>query len=163
VPAYLAASWLLPLWARRRLLQARGHQFGSWSRIRARTLVLGSQLVLGRDVFINEDCVLEAIEMIQIGDETHLARGVRIFTLTHHIGGQGRRAGDQYARPVRIADGVWVGAGATILPGITVNAGAVIAAGSVVTKDVAANTLVGGTPAREIRALSVDEGTWPTW
>jgi acetyltransferase-like isoleucine patch superfamily enzyme len=54
--------------------------------------------------------------------------------------------------PVRIADHVWIGAGAIVLPGVSVGAHAVIGAGAVVHRDVAAGAVVGGVPAREISA-----------
>ena len=68
--------------------------------------------------------------------------------------------------PVVIEDLVWIGAGATILRGVHVGRGASIAAGSVVTKDVAAGAVVGGVPARVLRAAdaanapNVVEGRW---
>lgn len=52
---------------------------------------------------------------------------------------------------------VWVGSNSTILRGVTVGDNAIIAAGSVVTKDVAANTVVGGVPARHIRDIDRNE------
>jgi acetyltransferase-like isoleucine patch superfamily enzyme len=60
-------------------------------------------------------------------------------------------------KPVKIGNGVWIGANVTILPGVTVGENAVIAAGAVVTKDVPANSIVGGNPARVIRMLKNDE------
>jgi maltose O-acetyltransferase len=67
-----------------------------------------------------------------------------------------RRAGDLKAEPVTIGDGAWIGARATILPGVTIGGGAVVAAGSVVTRDLPANVLAGGVPARVIRELTVE-------
>jgi acetyltransferase-like isoleucine patch superfamily enzyme len=54
------------------------------------------------------------------------------------------------ARPIRIGNGVWIGAQALILSGVTIADGAIIAAGSVVREDVAPNTIVGGVPAKVI-------------
>ena len=56
-------------------------------------------------------------------------------------------------KPVHICRNAWIGAGATILPGVTVGENAVVAAGAVVTKDVAPNTIVGGNPAKLIKAI----------
>jgi acetyltransferase-like isoleucine patch superfamily enzyme len=55
--------------------------------------------------------------------------------------------------PIKIGEGVWIGARATILPGVTIGAGSVVAAGSLVTKDMPANVLIAGVPAKVIREL----------
>lgn len=62
------------------------------------------------------------------------------------------------ASPVTIGHDVWIGHGAIVLPGVSIGHGAVIAAGAVVTKDVAPYTIVGGVPAKLIRAR-VDAAT----
>ena len=75
---------------------------------------------------------------------------------------QHARAGlGEATRPVVLGDRVWVGARAVILKGVTVGDGAVIAAGSVVTRDVPANTLVAGQPARVVRELPPTSGPAP--
>ncbi|QHN17479.1 hypothetical protein GII30_11080 [Gordonia amarae] len=56
-------------------------------------------------------------------------------------------------KPVVIGPRVWVGANSTIVPGVRIGEGAIVAAGSVVTKDVAPNTIVGGVPAKPIREI----------
>ena len=56
-----------------------------------------------------------------------------------------------------IGDGVWIGMRAMIMPGITIGEGAVVAAGSIVVKDVAPYTVVGGNPAREIKKRFADD------
>lgn len=61
--------------------------------------------------------------------------------------------GTSFALPIRIEADCWIGARATILPGVTIGRGATVAAGAVVIKDVEAETLVGGVPARFIRSL----------
>lgn len=61
--------------------------------------------------------------------------------------------GTSFAHPIRIESDAWIGARATILPNVTIGRGATVAAGSVVTKDVEAETAVGGVPARFIKSL----------
>jgi acetyltransferase-like isoleucine patch superfamily enzyme len=77
---------------------------------------------------------------------------VSIITSGHPISPSQRRA-FVVTRPIKIDRNVWIGAGATIVGGVTVGENSVIGAGSVVTKDVPANTLAGGNPARVIRAI----------
>lgn len=93
---------------------------------------------------------------VTIGDHVAVGHHVVLITTTHHMGVAAHRAGAPRCAPVRIGDGCWIGAGAMLLPGVTVGSGSVVAAGSVVTRDVPPNTLVGGVPARPIRALPED-------
>ena len=65
--------------------------------------------------------------------------------------------GAMYPAPICLGKNVWVGSNSTILRGVNVGDNAIIAAGSVVTKDVAANTVVGGVPARYIRNINRNE------
>ncbi|GGZ02039.1 acyltransferase [Novosphingobium colocasiae] len=90
---------------------------------------------------------------ITIGAGCDIGPDCLILTGSHEIGERGARAGQTTTSAVVIGDGCWIGARSTILPGVSIGAGSVIAAGSVVTSDVAENTLVGGVPARLIRAL----------
>jgi maltose O-acetyltransferase len=73
-----------------------------------------------------------------------------ILTTSHKLGPSSHRAGPHDLLPVKIGDGAWIGARATILPGVTVGEGAVISAGSVVNKNVPANSIVAGAPARVV-------------
>ena len=113
----------------------------------------GFGLVLGDDVFINAGCCFDLSAPVVIGSRAQLAYQVTLVTGGHAIGTHESRAGKHCPAPIHIGEGVWIGARATVLPGVTIGAGAVIAAGALVTKDVSADTLVGGVPAHFIRTL----------
>lgn len=109
----------------------------------------GKNLVLGADVFINMGCLFQDAGGITLGDGTLVGHGSTIVTLNHAVDPD-RRA-DMEPAPVVIGRKVWLGAGVTVVPGVTIGDGAVVGAGAVVTKDVPADTVVAGVPARVIR------------
>lgn len=104
---------------------------------------------IGKGSYIAPYCTLipDRGAPIVIGEYVSLAHNVNVFTVTHEIGLKSQRAGRNQSAKVEIGDGVWIGAGAIILPGITIGAGAVVAAGAVVTSDVPEDALVAGVPA----------------
>lgn len=111
----------------------------------------GINIRLGKRVFINSGCKFQDQGGITIGDDVLVGHNCVIATLNHAI--DPNRRGDMIPAPVKIGDKVWIGANVTILPGVTVGAGAILAAGSVVTKDVEAETMVGGVPARLLKRI----------
>ncbi|WP_036828509.1 sugar O-acetyltransferase [Photobacterium sanctipauli] len=113
----------------------------------------GYNIKCDENVFINHGCNFLDCAEIRIGKNVLFAPGVTISAVTHPLNALQRDAGIEYAEPVIIGDSVWVGAHAVIAQGVTIGDGAVIAAGAVVTKDVPAYTLVGGTPAKVIKEI----------
>jgi maltose O-acetyltransferase len=67
-----------------------------------------------------------------------------------------RRNWTAYNKPVRIGDDCWIGGGAIICPGVTIGPRSIIGAGAVVTRDIPADSVAVGNPARVIRSLSPD-------
>jgi maltose O-acetyltransferase len=114
----------------------------------------GYNIRLGRNCFINYNCVFLDCAAIEIGDDLQMAPAVQLYTAYHPFDRQTRAAGLEYAKPIRIGSGVWIGGGAIVLPGVTIGDGAVIGAGSVVTRDVPPNTLALGNPAQIVRSLA---------
>lgn len=112
----------------------------------------GKNISLGRRVFINAGCCFQDQGGIEIGDDCLIGHQVVLATLNHDPDPQKR--GNMFPAPIRLGRGVWVGSHATILPGVTVGDNAIVAAGAVVTRDVPANTVVGGVPARVLKTLS---------
>lgn len=113
----------------------------------------GYNIRLGRNAFINFNCVFLDCAPIEIGDNLQMGPAVQIYTAAHPLEADVRRSGLEYARPIRIGNDVWIGGGAIILPGVTIGDRSVIGAGSVVVHDVPAAKVVAGNPARIIRDL----------
>jgi maltose O-acetyltransferase len=108
----------------------------------------GSNIHLGKNVFINYNCVILDVVRVTIGEETRIGPAVQIYTADHPRDPDTRRSGLESGIPVTIGSNVWIGGGAIILPGVTVGDNAIVGAGSVVTRDVPAGATVAGNPAR---------------
>ena len=91
---------------------------------------------------------------IEIGDNVLIAPNVIICTASHPLDYRLRDQGLEYALPIRIGNSVWIGAGAIILPGVTIGDHAVIGAGAIVNRDIPANCVAVGNPARVIRTIA---------
>lgn len=113
------------------------------------------RLTIGDGCWFNVGCYLDLAAPISIGDTVAFGHDVLLLTNTHEIGGVDQRAGTLVAKPIVIGSGSWLGARCTILPGVVIGEGAVVAAGALVTKDVPANTLVAGIPAKAVRELDI--------
>lgn len=111
----------------------------------------GQNIKVGKNVFINSGCCFQDQGGIEIGDNVLIGQQVVIATLNHDLIPEKRA--NMYPAPVKIGNGVWIGAHATVLSGVTIGDGAVVAAGAVVNKDVPANTVVGGVPAKIIKTI----------
>lgn len=112
----------------------------------------GRFISIGKGVFINHACSFLDMGGITIEDHVLIGPRVNIVTENHPLDPIDRRA--ITTRPVVIKRNAWIGAGATILPGVTIGENAVVAAGAVVSKDVPANTVVGGIPAKFIKTIN---------
>lgn len=115
----------------------------------------GKNTIIGDNVFINSCCQFQDQGGITIGDGALIGPKTVIATLNHHQNPNKR--GNLIPKPIKIGKNVWIGANVTILPGVTIGDGAVIAAGAVVSKDVEANTVVGGVPAKLIKRIQTEE------
>lgn len=113
------------------------------------TAVRPHMVKIGRNVVVMPGCLMMSAGGITIDDGAMIAANVQLISNNH----------DLYERqiitckPVHIGKNAWIGAGATVLPGVTIGDNAVVGAASVVTKDVAADTIVAGNPAKFIKRI----------
>ncbi|MDE5660359.1 MAG: galactoside O-acetyltransferase [Muribaculaceae bacterium] len=113
------------------------------------TAVRPHMVNIGKNVVVMPGCLMMSVGGITIEDGAMIAANVQLISNNH----------DLYERqiitckPVHIGKKAWIGAGATILPGVTIGDNAVVGAASVVTKDVPADTIVAGNPAKFIKRI----------
>ena len=112
----------------------------------------GKNITVGENVFINACCHFQDHGGVTIGDGCQIGHNVVFATLNHEMAAERRSV--TYPAPIVLGKNVWIGSNTTILQGVTIGDNAVIAAGAVVNRDVAANTVVGGIPARFIKTLT---------
>ena len=113
----------------------------------------GCNIEFGDNVYLNMNCVILDSAHVKIGDNTLLGPGVQIYTPSHPIDYKTRNTGLEFAKPVTIGKNCWLGGSVIIIGGVTIGDGCVIGAGSVVTKDIPANSVAVGNPARIIRTI----------
>ena len=115
--------------------------------------VYGQNIEIGDNVFLNFQCVILDCNKVQIDDHTMIGPNVQIYTAAHDLQAETRIQGWEVAKPIEIAERVWIGGGAILLPGVKIGRNAVVGAGAVVSRDVPANTIVVGNPATVIREI----------
>lgn len=115
----------------------------------------GKNITVGKNVFINACCHFQDQGGITLGDNCLVGHNVVFATLNHGFAPEERQS--MLPAPIVVGRNVWIGSNSTILQGVTIGDNSIIAAGSVVTKDVPANTIVAGVPARFIRSISPEE------
>lgn len=130
------------------------NQIGEGTKLHAPVFVnLGRNVRIGRRCSIMNGFQCMAAGGLIIEDDVLISLNCTIATNNH----------DFYERsvltclPVHICRNAWLGVNVTICPGVTIGENAVIGAGSVVTKDIPANAVAAGVPARVIRYLDADQ------
>lgn len=113
----------------------------------------GYNISIGDNVLINYNCVFLDAGPITIGDNCFVGPMTGLYTVGHPIDPKRRNEGFVFGKPITLGKNVWMGGGCTVLPGVTIGDNAVVAAGSVVTKDVPANVIVAGNPAKILRSI----------
>lgn len=119
----------------------------------------GKNITVGKHVFLNSGCRFQDQGGITIEDGALIGHNVVLATLNHGLSPVERH--DLFPAPIHIGKNVWIGANATVLSGVTIGDNAVIAAGAVVTKDIPANAVAAGVPAKVIRTIAADNNNSP--
>lgn len=134
------------------------------------------EVEIGEKTVIGQECTISAYRRVRIGPECVIADRAMFIDFDHGVVEVERpiRVQGIYMRDVEVGSNVWIGYGACILRGVRVGDNAIVGTNSVVTKDVPANAVVGGIPARIIRMreaprelrwerpVEPDPGAWTT-
>lgn len=104
--------------------------------------------------FVNYNVTILDTSPVRIGSGCLIAPHVVISCASHPIDARQRSQGIEISRPIEIGSNVWIGAHATIMGGVRIGDNSVIGAGAVVNKDIPANVVAAGVPARIIRPVS---------
>ncbi|MFE6760193.1 sugar O-acetyltransferase [Streptomyces sp. NPDC057684] len=113
----------------------------------------GSNITIGARTFVNYHLTALDVARITIGEDCQIGPDAQLLTPTHPVEPQPRRDKLEAALPITIGDNVWLGGGVIVCPGVTIGDNSVIGAGAVVTKDIPANVVAVGNPARPVRTL----------
>lgn len=108
----------------------------------------GSQISIGARTFANFGLVALDVAAIEIGEDVTIGPNVQLLTPTHPLDPEERRSKVEAGKPIKIGDNVWLGGGVIVCPGVTIGENTVVGAGSVVTRDLPANVVAYGNPAR---------------
>jgi len=137
-------------------------RFGRWVWVGHGTKIRchEGEVSIGDKTVMGQECTISAYQHVSIGEQCILADRVMLIDFDHNVAEVERpiRVQGIYKRDVRVGNNVWIGHGAQILRGATVGDNAIVGANAVVTKDVPANAVVAGVPARIIRMRDTPAG-----
>lgn len=113
----------------------------------------GENIHIGARTFVNSNLTALDVATITIGEDCQIGPNVQLLTPTHPVDPQPRRDKLEAARPVTLGDNVWLGGGVIVCPGVTIGDNTVVGAGAVVTRDLPADVVAVGNPARVVRRI----------
>ncbi len=114
----------------------------------------GENLHIGARTFANYNLTALDVATITIGEDCQIGPNVQLLTPTHPVAPQPRKDKLEAAKPITIGDNVWLGGGVIVCPGVTIGDNTVVGAGAVVTRDLPANVVAVGNPARVVREIT---------
>jgi maltose O-acetyltransferase len=113
----------------------------------------GENIHIGPRTFANYNLTALDVAAITIGADCQIGPNVQLLTPTHPVEPTPRRDKLEAAQPITIGDNVWLGGGVIVCPGVTIGDNTVVGAGAVVTRDLPANVVAVGNPARVVREI----------
>jgi maltose O-acetyltransferase len=113
---------------------------------------LGYNIHVGDNFYAGYNCTILDMAEVRVGHNCMIGPNVGIYTAGHSIEPKDRNKSG-YGIPITIGNNVWIGGSCVILAGVTIDDNSIVAAGSVVTKDVPANTIVAGNPAKILKNI----------
>lgn len=113
----------------------------------------GSNISVGKNFFMNFNCVILDTARVVIGDNCFIGPQVGLYTPCHPLDPIERNTGVEFSKPITIGDNCWIGGHATINPGVSLGDNTVVGSGAVVTKSFPDNVVIAGNPARIIKRL----------
>lgn len=117
----------------------------------------GCNISMGKHFYANFNTTFLDCSLIKFGDHVMVGPNCSFITVTHPLDPTERREGLEFAKAITVGNNVWFGANVTVMPGVTIGDGVVCGAGSVVTKDVPANCVVLGVPAKVVKNLTPEK------
>jgi carbonic anhydrase/acetyltransferase-like protein (isoleucine patch superfamily) len=116
-----------------------------------------ARLVIGARCYVNRHTMLDAAELLEIGEDTMIGPGCYLTDHDHAFGpGVAPNQSPLVTAPTKVGARCWLGAHVTVLKGVTIGDGTVVGAGSVVTRSLPAGVVVAGVPARVLK--TIEEG-----
>jgi putative colanic acid biosynthesis acetyltransferase WcaF len=144
--------WLCPFsfsTLKRSVLRAFGASIGRNVTIKPQVnITFPWKLTVGDHVWLGEECWLMNLERVDIGSNVCISQRAVLCTGSHDYK---RVTFNLITRPIKLEDGVWIGAGCWIGPGVTMESHAVLTMGSIATKDLAASGIYRGNPAALVK------------
>ena len=123
----------------------------------------GFRIEVGENFFANYNFIILDGNTCRFGDNVWIGPNVSVLAAGHPLDVRDRIDGWEYAYPVTVGNNVWIGGSVTIIGGVTIGDNAVVGAGSVVIRDVPADALVAGNPARVIRRITAEDRSRYKW
>lgn len=113
----------------------------------------GINLEIGENFFSNYNLTVLDSGKVKIGDDVRIGPNVGLYSVNHPVDPEERKTDMEYGLPITIGNNVWLGGHVVVCPGVTIGDNAVVGAGSVVVKDIPANTVAVGNPARVVKHI----------